>query len=58
MKRSWNSYEVEFKLRVVEFAEIDGDSKAARENNLNEKVVRDWQKCKKLTEIPKTKRAR
>ena len=32
MKRKRNSYEAGFKLRVVELAEINGNSKAAREN--------------------------
>ena len=59
MKRSRNSYEAGFKLRVVDFAEINGNAHAARENNINEKLVRDWRKNKlMLSEIPKTKRAR
>ena len=59
MKRKRNSYEAGFKLRVVELAEINGNSKAARENNIDEKLVRDWRKNKReLTEIPKTKCAR
>ena len=56
MKQSWNSYEAGFKFRVVEFAEINGN---ARENSVNEKLVRDWGKYKKeLTEILKTKCAK
>ena len=42
MKRKRNSYEAGFKLRVAELAEINGNSKAARENNFDEKLVRDW----------------
>ena len=46
MKRSRNSYEAGFKLKVVELAEINGNSNAARENNIDEKLVRDWRKNK------------
>ena len=59
MKRSRNSYEAGFKLKVVELAEINGNSNAARENNIDEKLVRDWRKNKIiLSEMPKTKRAK
>ena len=59
LKRKRTSYEAGFKLKVVEYAELHGNSNAMREFNVNEKLVRDWRKLKEtLSEMPKTKRAR
>src|SRR6218665_145250 len=59
MKRRRTSYEAGFKLRVVEYAELHGNSNAMREFGVNEKLVRDWRKAKEtLADMPKTKRAR
>lgn len=57
-KRKRTSYEAGFKLKVVEYAEIHGNSNAMRELGVNEKLVRDWRKIKEtLTEMPRMKRA-
>ena len=56
-KRS--AYDAGFKLKVVEYAESNNNSKAGREFGVSEKLVRDWRKAKEtLMDMPKTKRAR
>ena len=58
-KRKRCSYDVRFKIKVVTYAkENNNNSKAAREFNVTEKLVRDWRKCAaELEELPKTKKA-
>ena len=59
VKRKRSSYDAAFKLKVIEFAEVNGNRAAEREFSVSEKVVRDWRKMKEtLSEMPKTKRAR
>src|SRR6218665_1265677 len=58
-KRKRTSYEAGFKLKVVEYAEVHGNSNAMREFGVNEKLVRDWRKAKEtLSGMPFAKRAR
>lgn len=57
-KRKRCSYDVIFKLKVVNFAEIHGNRAAEREHSVSEKLVRDWRKQKDtLEKLPKKKRA-
>ena len=59
VKRKRSSYDAAFKLKVIEFAEVNGNRAAEREFSVSEKVVRDWRKMKEtLLEMPRTKRAR
>src|SRR5688572_33400344 len=59
LKRKRASYEAGFKLKVVEYSELHGNSNAMREFGVSEKSVRDWRKTKEtLTDMPKTKHAR
>ena len=52
------SYDAAFKLKVIEFAVINGNRCAGRKFNISEKCVRDWRKSKyTLMSISKTKRA-
>lgn len=52
------SYEVGFKLKVVDYAEEYGNRSAEREYGVSEKVVRGWRKQKdQLNQLPKSKRA-
>src|SRR6218665_813150 len=54
-RKTRSAYAAGFKLRVVEYAEIHGNSKAMRHFGVNEKLVRDWRKSKeKLADIPST----
>ncbi|CAM1303093.1 Uncharacterised protein r2_g1309 [Pycnogonum litorale] len=58
IKRKRSSYDAGFKLKVIEFAEVNGNRAAEREFSVSEKLVRDWRKLKDtLMEMPKTKRA-
>ena len=53
------SYEVGFKLKVVDYAEEHGNRGAEREFGVSEKMVRDWRKQKdQLKTMPKSKKAR
>jgi hypothetical protein len=59
LKRKRQSYKSVFKIKVVAFAEIHGNSNAMREFNVDEKLIRDWRKIKEeLNSMPRTKRAR
>ena len=42
--RRYLSYNAAFKLKVVEFAEKNGNRSAQRQFDVNEKQVRDWRK--------------
>ena len=47
------SYEANFKLKVVSYAEEFGNRSAEREYGVSEKVVRDWRKKKDdLNDMP------
>lgn len=55
-KRS--SYNAEFKLKVIHFAEQSNNSVAARHFTLNEKQVREWRKKKdEISKSPKLMKA-
>lgn len=45
-KRKRMSYDVSFKLKVVEFAEKKSNCAAEREFGVTEKMVRDWRNKK------------
>ena len=45
-KRQRNSYDSNFKLRVINFAEQHTNAAAEREFGINEKMIRDWRKKK------------
>jgi len=58
-RKSRKSYCAATKLKIVEFAEINGNRAASREFNVGESSVREWRKIKELLKIMKTtKRAR
>ena len=44
------SYEAEFKLQVIAFAEDKGNRAACHEFSISEKIVRDWRKQKSKLE--------
>ncbi|KAH3848974.1 hypothetical protein DPMN_091359 [Dreissena polymorpha] len=44
MKRKRASYDVNFKLKVVEYAKMHTNCAAEREFGVTEKMVRDWRK--------------
>ena len=49
-------YTAKFKLKVIQFAESNGNRAAGREYDVSEKLVRDWKRCKDMLEkIPKNK---
>ena len=53
VKRKRSAYDAGFKLKVVEYAESNNNSKAGREFGVSEKLVRDWRKAKEtLMDIP------
>ncbi|KAK2158053.1 hypothetical protein LSH36_178g04112 [Paralvinella palmiformis] len=59
LKRKRNSYDAQFKLKIIKFAEENNNSAADRHFAVSEKLVRDWRKQKKyLFEMPWTKRAK
>ena len=59
LKRKRNSYDAQFKLKVIKFAEENNNSAADRHFAVSEKLVRDWRKQKKyLFEMPRTKHYR
>ena len=59
LRRKRISYEAGYKLKVVEYAELHGNSNAMREFDVNEKLIRDWRKIKEtLMDMPKSKRVR
>ena len=59
LRRKQISYEAGYKLNVVKYAELHGNSNAMREFDVNEKLIRDWRKIKEtLMDMPKSKRAR
>lgn len=45
-KRKRSSYDAAFKLKVVKFAEENGNRSAGRQYDISEKLVRDWRKQK------------
>ena len=57
VKRSYNGraeeFTVGFKLKVVKYAENSGNRSAGRKWGINEKLVHDWRKKAKLTELPR-----
>ncbi|GAB1606411.1 uncharacterized protein LOC115217679 [Argonauta hians] len=58
VKKKRCSYDAGFKLKVVEFAEKNGNRAAEREFSVSEKVVRGWRNMKEtLLEMPKSKKA-
>jgi transposase-like protein len=53
------SYTTEFKLKVVKYAEENGNRSASREYSVDESIVRDWRKNKNVLNVmPRGKRAR
>ena len=58
-KRKRCAYEAAFKLKVIKYAEEhNNNSKAAREFDISEKLVRDWRKgAQTIGEMPKSKKA-
>ena len=40
------SYTANFKLKVIDFAESNGNGTASREYNVDEKCIRGWKKLK------------
>lgn len=50
-KRQRNSYDSNFKLRVINFAEQHTNAAAEREFGINEKMIRDWRKKKTQLEV-------
>lgn len=58
LKRKRYSYEASFKLKVINFAEANGNRAASREFTIPQANVRLWRKQKELlVELPQTKRA-
>lgn len=58
MKRKRMSYEASFKLKVIKYAETEGNRAAAREFSLSESTIRGWIKNKEvISEVPRSKRA-
>ena len=58
LKRKRSAYDASFKLRVVQYAELNNNSAAAREFCIDDRQVRDWRKAKEtLASLPKMKKA-
>ena len=56
LKRKRSSYDVKFKLNVIEYAKENSNCAAERKFGVTEKMVRDWrQKEDKLRNAPFTK---
>ena len=53
------AYDVDTKLKAVQYAEMHNNTRAANHFGVNEKNIRDWRKQKDtLMQMPKTKKGK